>query len=66
MAIRHLPTVGRPTSEPAPAGETATEEPPAKWLTAAELDSWMSLVRLMTWLPWSIDQQLTRHSHKLD
>jgi DNA-binding MarR family transcriptional regulator len=39
------------------------EEPPAKWLTAAELDSWLSLVRLMTWLPWSMDQQLQRHSN---
>ena len=39
------------------------EEPPAKWLTAAELDSWLSLVRLMTWLPWSIDQQLQRDSN---
>jgi DNA-binding MarR family transcriptional regulator len=38
-------------------------EPPAKWLTAAELDSWLSLVRLMTWLPWSIDQQLQRDSN---
>jgi DNA-binding MarR family transcriptional regulator len=38
------------------------EEPPAKWLTAAELDSWLSLVRLMTWLPWSMDQQLQRDS----
>jgi DNA-binding MarR family transcriptional regulator len=33
-----------------------------KWLTAAELDSWLSVVRLMTWLPWSIDQQLKRDS----
>jgi len=33
-----------------------------KWLTAAELDSWLSLVRLMIWLPWSIDQQLRRDS----
>ena len=39
------------------------EEPPAKWLTAAELDSWLSVVRLMTWLPWSIDQQLRRDSN---
>jgi DNA-binding MarR family transcriptional regulator len=31
-----------------------------KWLTAEELDSWLSVVRLMTWLPWSIDQQLQR------
>ena len=39
------------------------EEPPVAWLTAAELDSWLSLVRLMTWLPWSIDQQLQRDSN---
>jgi DNA-binding MarR family transcriptional regulator len=39
------------------------EEPPVEWLTAAELDSWLSLVRLMTWLPWSIDQQLQRDSN---
>jgi DNA-binding MarR family transcriptional regulator len=38
------------------------EEPPVRWLTAAELDSWLSVVRLMTWLPWSIDQQLRRDS----
>ena len=37
--------------------------PPVKWLTAAEVDSWLSLVRLMTWLPWSIDQQLRRDSN---
>ena len=34
-----------------------------KWLTAAELASWLSVVRLMTWLPWSIDQQLQRDSN---
>ncbi|HEV3451193.1 MAG TPA: MarR family transcriptional regulator [Acidimicrobiia bacterium] len=33
-----------------------------KWLTATELASWLSVVRLMTWLPWSIDQQLQRDS----
>ena len=38
-------------------------QPPAQWLTAAELDSWLSVVRLMTWLPWSIDQQLRRDSN---
>ena len=38
-------------------------EPPVTWLTDAELDSWLSLVRLMTWLPWSIDQQLRRDSN---
>jgi DNA-binding MarR family transcriptional regulator len=39
------------------------DQPPVKWLTAAEVDSWLSVVRMMTWLPWSIDQQLRRDSH---
>ena len=34
-----------------------------KWLTAAELESWLSVVRMMMWLPWSIDQQLRRESN---
>ena len=38
------------------------EQPPVKWLTAAELDSWLAVVRLISWLPWSIDQQLRRDS----
>jgi DNA-binding MarR family transcriptional regulator len=33
-----------------------------KWLAPDELDAWLSVVRLMTWLPWSIDQQLQRDS----
>ena len=33
-----------------------------KWLTAAELDSWLAVVRLISWLPWSIDQRLRRDS----
>ena len=37
-------------------------EPPVQWLTSDELHSWLSVVRLMTWLPWSIDQQLQRDS----
>jgi DNA-binding MarR family transcriptional regulator len=41
----------------------APPEKPVKWLTDAEVDSWLSLVRLMTWLPWSIDQQLRRDSN---
>src|SRR5580704_17523263 len=41
---------------------SGVEPPPVKWLTSAELDSWLSVVRLMTWLPWSIDQQLRRDS----
>jgi DNA-binding MarR family transcriptional regulator len=39
------------------------EEPPVKWLTDAEVSSWLSVVRMMTWLPWSIDQQLRRDSN---
>jgi DNA-binding MarR family transcriptional regulator len=39
------------------------QTPAVKWLTAAELDSWLSFVRLLTWLPWSIDQQLQRDSN---
>jgi len=38
-------------------------EPPVKWLTDAEVGSWLSLVRLATWLPWSVDQQLRRDSN---
>jgi DNA-binding MarR family transcriptional regulator len=38
------------------------EQPAVKWLTAAELDSWLAVVRLISWLPWSIDQQLRRDS----
>ena len=38
---------------------TADEEP-VPWLSPAELESWLSVVRLLTWLPWSIDQQLQR------
>jgi DNA-binding MarR family transcriptional regulator len=40
-----------------------SEEPPVRWLTAAEVNSWLSVVRLMTWLPWSIDQQLRRDAN---
>jgi DNA-binding MarR family transcriptional regulator len=39
------------------------EEPPVKWLTAAEVDSWISLVRLAIWLPWAVDHQLRRDSN---
>ena len=40
----------------------ADDEPDVEWLTADELAAWLSVVRLMTWLPWSIDQQLRRDS----
>jgi len=42
--------------------QRGAEAPPVKWLTAAELDSWLSVVRMLTWLPWSIDEQLQRDS----
>lgn len=41
---------------------SGADEPSVRWLTEEELDSWLSVVRLMTWLPWSIDQQLQRDS----
>ena len=44
------------------AAHQGAEKPSVKWLTA-EVDSWLSVVRLMTWLPWSIDQQLQRDSN---
>ena len=53
------------TQYPDPVADEAgpgAEEPPVRWLTAAELDSWLSVVRLISWLPWSIDQQLRRDS----
>jgi DNA-binding MarR family transcriptional regulator len=40
-----------------------TGEPAVNWLTAAELDSWLAVVRLICWLPWSLDQQLRRDSN---
>ena len=56
MASRDHPVIGHLASAPVPLREVAIEEAPADWLTAAEVDSWLSVVRLMTWLPWSIDQ----------
>ena len=45
------------------AEQARTDElPTVEWLTPEELESWLSVVRLMTWLPWSIDQQLQRDS----
>jgi DNA-binding MarR family transcriptional regulator len=40
-----------------------TDGEAVRWLTASELESWLSVVRLLTWLPWSIDQQLHRDSN---
>ena len=63
MASRDHPVIGHLTSAPVPLRVVAIDEAPADWLTAAEVDSWLSVVRLMTWLPWSIDQQLQRDSN---
>ena len=38
------------------------EELTVAWLSAEQLSSWLSFVRVLTWLPWSIDQQLQRDS----
>ena len=37
-----------------------TDEHADLWLTPGELDSWLSIVRLITRLPWAIDGQLQR------
>jgi DNA-binding MarR family transcriptional regulator len=45
---------------------TAIEESPGNdeqadlWLAPGELDSWLSVVRLITRLPWAVDTQLQR------
>ncbi|MEU9151885.1 MarR family transcriptional regulator [Streptomyces sp. NPDC048417] len=37
-----------------------TGEPADPWLTPTELAAWMSVVRLITRLPWALDAQLQR------
>ena len=39
------------------------EQATVNWLTAEEQGSFLAVVRLMTWLPWSIDRQLRRDSN---
>jgi DNA-binding MarR family transcriptional regulator len=41
-------------------GSPGTGEPADLWLTPSQLDSWLSVVRLITRLPWAIDGQLQR------
>jgi DNA-binding MarR family transcriptional regulator len=41
-------------------GSQATDEHADLWLTPSQLDSWLSVVRLVTRLPWAIDGQLQR------
>ena len=60
VQIARRSTVSRVNQYSDPVTEGArreAEEPPVRWLTDAELDSWLSVVRLISWLPWSIDQQ---------
>jgi DNA-binding MarR family transcriptional regulator len=48
-----------------PMANSAVEESgveAVEWLTTDQLESWLTVVRLMMWLPWSIDQQLQRDS----
>src|SRR5580693_10535586 len=40
--------------------EPQTDERAQLWLTPDQLSSWLSVVRLMTRLPWAIDAQLQR------
>jgi DNA-binding MarR family transcriptional regulator len=56
----HLNQYSDPMTEGA---RREAEEPPVRWLTDTEVDSWLSVVRLISWLPWSIDQQLRRDSN---
>jgi len=49
-------------SDPVTEGAGHGAEQPVQWLTDSEISSWLSVVRLMTWLPWSIDHQLRRDS----
>jgi DNA-binding MarR family transcriptional regulator len=44
------------------AEEPSAGEPAELWLTPGQLSSWLSVVRLMTRLPWAIDAQLQRDS----
>jgi DNA-binding MarR family transcriptional regulator len=41
----------------------SAEQATVNWLTAEEVESFLAVVRLMTWLPWSMDQQLRRDSN---
>ena len=41
-------------------GVRESEAEAVEWLTPDQLESWLTVVRLMMWLPWSIDQQLQR------
>jgi DNA-binding MarR family transcriptional regulator len=40
----------------------STENESVQWLSEEELECWLSVVRLMTWLPWCIEQQLQKDS----
>ena len=44
------------------ADDGAGSDQQVPWLAKDELASWLAIVRMLTWLPWSIDQQLRRDS----
>lgn len=56
MFPQYFGTMANPT-------QSDDDTPPVTWLTDAEVKSWLSVVRLMTWLPWSIDGQLRRDAN---
>jgi DNA-binding MarR family transcriptional regulator len=41
----------------------SAEQATVNWLSAEDLKSWLAVVRLTSWLPWSIDRQLRRDSN---
>jgi DNA-binding MarR family transcriptional regulator len=41
----------------------SAEQATVNWLTAEQQESWLAVVRLMSALPWSVDQQLRRDSN---
>jgi DNA-binding MarR family transcriptional regulator len=43
--------------------ETAADEYADLWLSASELAAWLSIVRLVTRLPWAMDAQLQRDAN---
>jgi len=44
-------------------GQRAAEQSQVEWLTADQVESWLSVTRLLIWLPWSLDQQLQRDAN---
>ncbi|MBO0744707.1 MAG: MarR family transcriptional regulator [Candidatus Dormibacteraeota bacterium] len=45
------------------AADRNAQTPWRAWLTPAEQRAWVSLTRLITWLPWSLEEQLRRDAN---